>query len=108
MSSKRDLDFATLRDANSTRCKCSYHSVVSWSLSEWACALGGETGDVLNLIKKIRLGGSDVHSRDIEDGIADVVICADLLMSQMNMSLEEAVRQRFNKTSKDVGSDVHL
>lgn len=49
-----ELSFEELRDANVSRCEASFHELDAWSPTDWACALGGEVGEALNMVKKLR------------------------------------------------------
>lgn len=73
-----------------------------------AVELGGEAGEVLNDVKKYsrsiqnQKGGKDYIelAERIKNELGDVVICAERLASFLNIDLEEAVRDKFNATSK--------
>jgi NTP pyrophosphatase (non-canonical NTP hydrolase) len=69
-----------------------------------ATELGGETGEALNLIKKMertRLGitGTNATLAQLADEFADVVIAADLLAMAAGIDLESAVRDKFDRDS---------
>lgn len=84
-----DLTFQALRDANVKRLPLfknpqgvSLHAGKDWNLDDWIVAVGGEVGEMCNLIKKLRRQDrptSDLHPL-IADEIADSVIYLDLLM----------------------------
>lgn len=103
----RDLSFNGLRKANIDRCEEVYHPVEEWSETDWACAMGGEAGEALNLVKKRRRGEAVPLERLAEE-IADMVIYADLLAFRVGINLAEAIRAKFNRTSDNVGSEVKL
>jgi NTP pyrophosphatase (non-canonical NTP hydrolase) len=74
----------------------------------WAVELGGETGEILNVVKKLRreeLGwrGSRASVDDLADEIADGIICLDSLARHYGIDLEAAVVRKFNATSDKVG-----
>lgn len=112
--------FRDLREANLKRCEDSFHALEAWSLTDWATAMGGECGEALNVVKKLRrleIGSGFVREfeesapslhRDLADEIADVVIYADLLAARAGIDLSEAIRRKFNEVSQRVGSQVHL
>jgi len=113
------LTFAELNRANSLRCQQSYHPIYRWSPTDWACALAGEVGEACNLIKKLRrlddagpwLDTSEARSAlelEIADELADAQMYLDLLAERLGISLEIAVRQKFNRTSDQIGSTVRL
>jgi len=73
-----------------------------------AIELGGESGEVLNAVKKyIRfkngMAGGVESLEPIEEELADVVICASLMSNDLNINLTEAIRRKFNKTSEKHG-----
>ena len=99
------MSFDQLRSANAKRAAL-YPANGKFSVLFRAVELGGEVGELLNLIKKreraILGGGGTVDMAPIADELADVVICADLLA----MDLGIAVETKFNKTSDKVGLPV--
>lgn len=111
------LTFGALRNVNVTRCKESFHPLADWSPTDWACALGGECGEALNAVKKLRrLDGAPRDTtferewwhREIANELADVVIYADLLAARLHIDLGDAIVKKFNETSAKVGSIVSL
>ena len=101
------LDLEELRQANLKRSEETFHSIDSWSLTDWACAAAGEMGEACNLIKK-RRRGEDINTEDIADEIADTLIYLDLLSSRLGEELSVAVRRKFNVVSERTGSNVFL
>jgi len=80
----------------------------SWSLSDWAVALSGETGELCNVIKKLNrsrdgLVGNNASDSELRaqlaDEIADVFCYLDLIAQAAGVELDEAVRIKFNKVS---------
>lgn len=118
MTEMDDLTFATLRRTNVARCESAFHPLDSWSLTDWATAVGGECGEALNIVKKLRrldVETSPVNVPDRESlldalasEIADTVIYADLLAARAGIDLAAAVRAKFNAVSRRVGSEVQL
>lgn len=99
--------YATLREANVAR-QIEWANGQEVSLLFRATELGGECGEVLNVVKKIareREGwrGSRATTGDLADELADVVICADLLAAAEGIDLEAAVARKFNATSEKQG-----
>lgn len=97
----------TLRAANATR-------MLEWDTgnqitpSYQGNELAGEVGEACNIIKKLereRLGikGSRANLADLAEELADVVICVDLIAMGYNIDLDQAVKDKFNKTSEKVG-----
>jgi NTP pyrophosphatase (non-canonical NTP hydrolase) len=73
-----------------------------------AVELGGETGEALNVCKKmerVRLGvvGSKAALSDLIEELADVIICVDRVAACYDIDLATAVREKFNKTSEKYG-----
>jgi NTP pyrophosphatase (non-canonical NTP hydrolase) len=102
-----DLSFARLREANVERCHEVYHPVNEWSESDWATAIAGECGEVCHAIK-IRRRGEDLSAVTVGAELADLVIYADLLAERLGIDLGDAIRRKFNETSRKVKSKVQL
>lgn len=78
-----------------------------------ATELGGECGELLNVIKKmlrekIGLRGSRATQEDLANECADVLICLDLLCMTAGIDLEHALREKYNSTSAKHGLTVRL
>jgi len=101
------LTFVKLRNTNVARCEEVFHKLDSWSPTDWACALGGECGEALNFIKKLRRG-EKISTKDIAYELADVIAYADLLAARLDIDLGEAVIEKFNKVSKKRKSTYYL
>ncbi len=101
------LDLDNFSRRNLERCEESFEPLNDWSYTDWACAAAGEMGEACNLIKKLRRG-EDIATEDITDELADVMIYLDLLCQRFGERLSVAVKRKFNKVSKRVGSDVFL
>lgn len=86
----------------------------SWSIADWGVAMGGECGEALNAIKKLRriedaipnlsepgraLLTVDAAIDKIGEEVADTVIYADLLCQRLGLRLEDVIRKKFNETS---------
>lgn len=75
--------------------------------------LGGEVGEAQNILKKLerqRLGlvGSKSNPGALAEELADVVICCDLIAMEFDINLQEAIVEKFNKTSRERGLSVML
>ena len=101
------LSFHRLKEENRRRCEESFHPTHDWSPSDWATALAGEVGEACNLIKKMRRG-EEIPIEEIGYEIADAVIYADLLCTRLGISLETAIRSKFNLVSERVNSPRKL
>lgn len=78
-----------------------------------ALELGGEAGEVLNVVKKLErerlnLPGSRTTVEFLAQELADVVICAQNLANQYGIDLWAATRGKFNDTSRAVGLPVYI
>ena len=50
-----DLTFKRFSEVNYARCRRWHNNNLDdWSVDSWGCALGGEVGEILNAIKKLR------------------------------------------------------
>lgn len=115
------LDFDALRVMNVHRCR-RWHGADSepWTGADWATAFGGETGEALNVVKKLRrletavtLGPIDETDRDkliadLADELADTVTYADLLADHYDIDLGAAVAEKFNRVSERQGFPERL
>lgn len=79
-----------------------------WKLSQWSNAVGGEFGEMANLIKKLERGDFTIEEigEKILSEIADQVIYLDILAAQVqrmlnkpNETLEEPITSKFNTVS---------
>jgi NTP pyrophosphatase (non-canonical NTP hydrolase) len=119
----KELSFCDLRTTNVKRCEQAYHPIQEWSPTDWACAMGGECGEALNLVKKLRRATGpasqativSIETPTVEallpaigDELADVVIYADLLAARLGLNLGECVKRKFNATSVKIKSPVVL
>lgn len=112
-----DLSFNELRRANVKRCGESFHPLDSWSPTDWATALAGECGEACNFVKKLRRLGDNLPQDTLSKSeiitniaceLADTIIYADLLAARLSISLETAVKAKFNIVSDRVNSDIRL
>lgn len=79
--------------------------IMGWSPTDWGCAVAGETGELCNLLKKVKRG-EDIPIKDIAYEIADVLIYLDLVAQRMGIDLEEAMIEKFNLKSDEIGSKI--
>ena len=104
--------YTTLRQANQARTlECDPDSKLT--LVFFGNEMAGEVGEACNVIKKVereRLGlpGSRATISDLADELADVVICADLVALAEGIDLQQAIANKFNKTSVKVGLKTRL
>lgn len=95
------------------------HALDSWSPAEWTNAMAGEMGEAANITKKILRhdqgikGNVKAEDQDRDelrrraiDEIADVIIYADLAIQALGGDTSEAVRDKFNRKSVEIGSDI--
>lgn len=117
--SLENLSFSQLREVNVNRCEDVFHPVESWSPTDWATAMGGECGEALNYIKKLRrLDDETIYvdtperrkqlTDEIAKEIADLIIYADLLAARLEIDLGKAVKDKFNQVSQERGSNFFL
>lgn len=111
-----ELTFAKLRTQNLSRVNGRVafpsHDLLSWSLTDWACAAAGEMGELCNIVKKIHRGMDYAQPgdgyNDMADEIADTVIYLDLLAARAGIDMGEAVRRKFNAVSVKRGAVERL
>lgn len=105
-------DFSTF---NRRRCEAANgfnHALESWSLSDWFTATLGELGEASNIAKKLNrvrdgIPGNKETPEQLQaalgEEIADTFIYLDLLAQRAGVDLEQAVIDKFNKTSAKIG-----
>ena len=105
------LTFNALRSANAARCPMfknakgeMQHSGRDWSPNDWAVATGGEMGEAMNVLKKIRRGDMTMSEArpKLAQEFADVVIYLDMLANGCGINLGEAVMDTFNAKSRQL------
>lgn len=84
--------YFTLRDANIARQR-EWDKDSKVTLSYRINELGGEAGELLNLIKKIQreklaMVGSRASKNDIMDEVGDLVVCSDLVGMQFDVGVQ--------------------
>lgn len=107
-NSERNI-LGDLRRKNPERCKAFGHAVKDKSVLFWATELGGETGELLNWVKKMERGD---NIPDIKKYIAkeagDIVVTLDLFCIHQDIDLQAAIVQKFNEVSDRVNSPIKL
>ena len=112
---KTKMEMRKFSQLNRKRCQ-SYdgfnHQMSDWSLSDWMTATLGELGEAANIAKKLNRvrdgvpGNSESEAElrnSLADELADTFIYLDLLCQSQGISLEDAVVQKFNRTSEKIG-----
>lgn len=112
------LTFKRLAEINITRCR-RWHDPNAWSLERWAMSAAGEMGEACNAIKKLLRhdDGLQQHAvtterrglvQNVAMEIGDVVVYLDLLAQRMGLTLEDCVRNTFNRISVREGFPERL
>jgi NTP pyrophosphatase (non-canonical NTP hydrolase) len=78
-----------------------------------AIELAGETGEVLEAIKKFLraergIKGSTATREDIASEMGDLLVSLDLVADSLGINLGDAARGAFNKTSEKYGMRTYL
>jgi len=103
-----DLTFQQLARANRQRCENGFRRAVEdWSPTDWATALAAEVGEACNLIQKLRRG-EEVDLDAIADELADGGDERGPALPAAGAGPGAAVRRKFKRDSRRVGSDVEL
>ena len=103
------------------------HSGQDWTVSDWALAVAGETGELAevlllyslmtmslgkaeNIMKKMRRKDfdGDIAISDISEELADVVIYLDMLADSLGIDLGKAVVYKWNKKSEQFDIPLRL
>lgn len=108
---KKVVSFNKLKKENKSRME-RWHGETEWSLADWSNAMCGEAGEAANIVKKIRrhqtsLNSNSYNTPPLEElfpalgkELADIVIYCDLLATQANINLEQAIIDKFNEVSE--------
>ena len=109
------MDLKTFSKANRTRCEHPEgfnHPLATWTLSDWFTATMGELGEAANVAKKLNrvrdgIKGNSESPQQLRnmlaDELADTFIYLDLLAQSEGINLEDAVRDKLNRTSRKIG-----
>jgi NTP pyrophosphatase (non-canonical NTP hydrolase) len=112
------MTFAEFSALNRKRCESPdgfSHKLGSWSLSDWMTAVLGELGEAANIAKKLNrvrdgVPGNKETPKELramlEKEVADAFVYLDLLAQSQGFFLEEAVREKFNETSRKLGCPI--
>lgn len=109
-SSKVDLTIKRFQRLNANRCyseeaKSKWGNTSTRSLKDWALCIGGETGELLNEVKKYSLytNPSDTLWPKIADETADVITYCILLLDFMGLDAETVLMNKFEEVSERIG-----
>lgn len=122
---RKDLTFKQLTKVNYKRCRRWHKSedLSDWTISDWACAMAGEAGEVCNAVKKLNRLRDNLPSKNepgrqidsyeeavskIGEEIADTVLYLNLLSIRLGINLEKEVKKKFNSVSEKYGFPERL
>ena len=113
------MDFKTFAKVVQQRAsKIHKNGVQQWSLSDWLVEYGGESGEMMNIVKKLNrirdnlIGNSTLTENELRemlaDELGDCVISLQLFALAAGIHLEVAVARKFNATSSKLGLSERL
>lgn len=114
------LTFSEVTAINWGRCiRWHEDSSTAWTGADWGTAMGGECGEALNVIKKLRRlecgmppGPDDPPEPELKkmlaDELADTFLYLDLLASFYDVDLPAAIVSKFNRVSARQGFPERL
>lgn len=105
------LTFKEVQAATVLRCERHYFPLHHWSPMQWGCALGGEAGEALNILKKMErdnLASDPVALKALGDELGDIVIYAVSTAARMGLDLGECVSRKWNEDAAKIGSPERL
>jgi len=113
------MNLGEISAMNRVRCNRWHSGGEEWSAADWSNALAGETGELCNVIKKIRR--HETHTvqyyntppvenliEDLKDEIADVFLYLDLVAYHFGLDLEQCIIPKFNAVSEAQGFPERL
>lgn len=112
----------TIRDisaVNRARCDRWHQDVEPWTGADWSNAMQGEAGEAGNVVKKLRRLETSAAARADEFSqqplidklaleMADTYLYWDLLGYHYGIDLPDAIRLKFNATSREFGFPERL
>lgn len=114
------LTFETLAGINLSRA-LRWHKggLQEWSISDWAVATAGECGEMCNAVKKLnrvehamqqKAGPQDYETalNAVKMEIGDTAVYLDLLAQRLGLTLEDCIRDTFNRISQREGFPERL
>lgn len=117
------MTFEYVSAINQARSKRWHQSGDGWTVSDWAVAMAGESGEACNAVKKLRriqcnLANINEPGRQltteqqaidkIGDELADTFLYMDLLAQSLGINLTEHIVAMFNKKSEEYGFPERL
>ncbi|MFH1780160.1 MAG: hypothetical protein ABH803_03385 [Candidatus Micrarchaeota archaeon] len=91
-------DFAKLNHERSV--KFDLNKAFNWEY--YAIAMGGECGELLNKLKKIKRGDFPVNKEELAEETVDVITYGFLLLSELGVDAEKVLMDKFEKVNKRV------
>ncbi len=118
------MNLGDISKINRSRCERWHAGGEPWTASDWSNALAGETGELCNIVKKVRrhethvdriatgqsynTPGMDELIPRIRDEIADVFLYLDLVANHFGLELEDCIFPKFNRVSEAQGFPERL
>ena len=114
------LDFGQVSKTNRERALLWHRGGLGeWSVADWSNAMAGEAGEVCNAVKKLRRIETGVKQAsgpqtreaaisEIKKEIGDTFLYLDLLAQRLDINIEEAIRETFNRVSEREGFPQRL
>jgi len=66
----------------------------------YAIAMAGESGEVLDTLKKIKRGDPGLSKKDVAEEVADVIGFAFLLLKELDVDPEKTLLDKFEKVNR--------
>ena len=118
------MDLEAISKVNRARAERWHAGGEPWTASDWSNALAGETGELCNVVKKVRRHETHVDRlstgrayntpdldtllASVREEIADVFLYLDLVAHHFGLSLEECIFPKFNRVSEIQGFPERL
>jgi len=113
VSKRQALSFRTVSKVNLERALLWHQGgLEEWTISDWAVAMAGEAGEVCDAIKKLRRVECAVASNNTKQPVnreaavkaaaqelGDTFLYLDLLAQRLGLSIEDCIRDTFNRIS---------
>lgn len=101
-----------LKIANKERDLLFFKHFDKWETVDWSNAVAGETGELCNIVKKMKRSCNDsdrdLTIEDIANEAADIVIYLEILCQNCGIDLSDAIVRKFNEVSERNGLIIFL
>lgn len=101
------MTFKEFQEINKKRDLTAWNHLQIWKYVDWSNAIAGESGELCNLVKKMKRDGN-ITLEQLSKEIADIITYCTLFAIKLNIDLEETLIKKFNEVSDRIKSNVKI